>query len=220
VKIKKFLRQNGSFLAALTILLVVRGTFADQNVVPSGSMEPTIHIGDHILVDKTAYDLRLPYSGVRLWQRAEPERGDIVVFFRPQDGLRLVKRLVGLPGDRIHVENGFVTVNGEPVAGSKSGQSALNVGDHDEVIYQEVLGRHHATIKRTLSLVRTETTDYVVPENQYFAMGDNRDNSYDSRGWGFFPRESIQGRAVGVIYNVSWNPLPSAELDRIALKFD
>jgi signal peptidase I len=217
---KKILRRNASFFAAMSILFIVRGTFADQNLVPSGSMEPTIHIGDHILVDKTAYDLRVPFTDVRLANFAGPKRGDIVVFFRPSDGLRLVKRLVGLPGDHIRIKDGFVSINGEALPGSEDGEKSLAEAAQDEVLYTENIGLHHATIRRVRSMIRPEDGEYLVPQNQYFAMGDNRDNSYDSRGWGFFPRESIQGRAVGVIYNLSWNPLPSAELDRVGLRFD
>ena len=189
-----FFKRNASFFAALSLIFIVRGTFADQNVVPSGSMLPTIHIGDHILVDKTAYDLRLPYTGIRLFANHDPKRGDIIVFFNPQNDVRMVKRLVGLPGDHIHIENGIATVNG-----------VTESQEH---------------IQRIPSLEREESLDYAVPEDHYFAMGDNRDNSFDSRGWGFIPRANIQGKAVGVIYNLAWTPLPNVEWNRIAKSLD
>src|ERR1700679_3187629 len=112
---RKFIQSNISFFGCVLILFTVRGTFADQNYVPSGSMEPTIHVGDHIFVNKLAYDVHLPYMKTRVVEMADPQRGDIIVFHNPQSDIRMVKRLIGLPGDRIHIEDGFVTVNGAPI---------------------------------------------------------------------------------------------------------
>ena len=151
---------------ALTLLFVVRGTFADQYRVPSGSMEPTIQIGDHIFVDKLAYDLRLPFSDTIIAKLGDPQRGDIVVLFHPVTGLRLVKRVVGLPGD----------------------------------------------------LIETAQGPQIIPPESYFVMGDNRDNSSDSRAWGYVPRDNIRARAHGVLFNAQIWP-PRADLRRIAKVF-
>ena len=212
--------RNAGFVFCVMLLLIVRGTFADQNYVPSGSMEPTIHVGDTIFVNKMAYDIKIPWVGTVVKSVAEPQRGDIIVFFNPTNQMRLVKRLIGVPGDKIHIENGFVTINGERLAGDKNGEAVFAEAATDEVVYHEGVGHHFAMIKRTRSMFRPESMDIVVPEGQYFAMGDNRDNSYDSRGWGFFPRENIQGQALGVIYNLSWNPLPNIDVKRFGLSFN
>lgn len=218
--IQQFINRHRNFLACLGVMFVVRGTFADQNYVPTGSMEPTIQVGDHILVNKVAYDLRLPYSEVTLASFASPQRGDVVVFINPKNKMRMVKRVVGLPGDHLRVHDGFITVNGQPVSGSASGEHVVADWSQDEVFYPEQLGSHHAEIKRTHSLLRHEDGEYQVPADHFFAMGDNRDNSLDSRGWGFIPRQKIEGQAVGVIYNLSWNPLPQLEMSRTGLKFN
>lgn len=214
-----FFRRHRSYVFYFCLLFVVRGAFADHNYVPSGSMEPTIQIGDSLLVNRAAYDLKIPFSGFTLVNVGEPERGDIVVFHNPQSDVRMVKRLVGMPGDRLYVRNGLISINGQPVPGSEVIVKAFAESPHDEVVYTEQLGSHVATIKRTKSLLRFDELEVVIPADHYFAMGDNRDNSHDSRGWGLIPREKIVGRAEGVIYNVSFNPLPNIKPERVGLKF-
>lgn len=107
---KAFFHHHRSTLAALSLLFVIRGTFADQYRVPSGSMEPTIQVGDHIFADKLAYDLRLPYSDYILAKTGDPKRGDIIVFLHPVSGTRMVKRVAGVPGDRVETKDGFTVV--------------------------------------------------------------------------------------------------------------
>lgn len=216
---KSFFMRNKSFLAGLAVLFVVRGTFADHNVVPSGSMEPTIEVGDHLFVNRVAYDLKLPFSDFRLMSLWEPNRGDIIVFHNPQSDLRMVKRLIGLPGDHIRVRDGFVWINGTAIPGSQDGQRAIARSSEAGFIYQEQIDAHLASIKRIPLMSRPDEIEVVVPAGMYFAMGDNRDNSYDSRGWGFIPRTKIIGRAEGVIYNMRWDPNPRVYLKRTLLKF-
>jgi signal peptidase I len=218
MKLRKIIQQNRSFFTGLAIIFIVRGSFADQNIVPSGSMEPTIQIGDHIYVNRAAYDLKFPFSEYTLVSLNDPQPGDIIVFHNPQTDVRMVKRLIGLPGDRIHVRNGLITINGKPIEGSEIGAKLLAESADDEINYQERMGKHLATIKRTQSMFRPDDLEIVVPAGQYFAMGDNRDNSYDSRGWGTIPRSKIVGKAEAVIFNVSWNPLPEMKLERIGQK--
>ena len=214
-----FWRNNRSYFLAMSLLLVVRGTFADQNRVPSGSMEPTIQVGDHILVNRMAYDLKLPFTETTLVTLNEPQRGDVIVFHNPQTDVRMVKRLIGVPGDHLHVHNGIVFINGESIPGSDQTLRQLAASDTDEFLYQEYVGTHVATIKRTRSLFRHDDVDIVIPVGQYFAMGDNRDNSYDSRAWGLVPRAKIVGRAEGVLFNVNFRPLPKVQLARTAQRF-
>jgi signal peptidase I len=217
---KTLLRNNARFVFYIFLIVLVRGSFADQNYVPSGSMEPTIHVGDAIYVDKMAYDIKFPMTGHVIKHLSDPSRGDIVVFFNPKTDVRMVKRVIGLPGDHVRVVDGFATINGQPLGGDV--QAALNFANsaQDEMVYLETVGGHHAHIRRTRNLARYEDLDFVIPPHKYFAMGDNRDNSWDSRGWGFIPRENIAGRARGVIYNVSWNPLPSVEWERFFSRLD
>jgi signal peptidase I len=165
-----FLRKHAKTLALVGLIFVVRGTFADHFYVPSGSMEPTIHIGDFVLTNKMAYDLRLPYSGVVLKHLGEPQRGDIVVFYGPADGKRLIKRFVGVPGDHVVVGLGEVRINGELMGYAPT---------------------------------PNERADFIIPKDRYYAMGDNRGNSLDSRYWGLVPRENIVARAHHVAVNIS-----------------
>ena len=182
-------------------------------------MEPTIEIGDHLYVNLVAYDLKLPFSEFRLMPLSEPERGDIIVFHNPRSDMRMVKRLIGLPGDHIRVHNGFIWINGAAVVGSQDGQRSFAHSPEAGFVYYEQIDTHMASIKRIPLMSRPDETEVVVPEGMYFAMGDNRDNSYDSRGWGFIPRTKILGRAEGVIYNIRWAPRPSVRLKRTLLKF-
>lgn len=217
--IRSFLKRNAVFIASAACILIVRGTFADQNYVPTGSMEPTIQVGDHILVNKTAYDLKLPYSKIALARLNEPQRGDIIVFLHPRTGMRMVKRLIALPGDRVHIENGFVSINGQLLPGSIDGMRDFRESEKEEIVYSEKVGPHLAQVRRVHAWAHPENFEFEVPAEQYFAMGDNRDNSSDSRVWGFVPRANVEGRAVGVIYNMAWSPLHVAP-ERTANKFD
>lgn len=220
IRPKSFLARNRGFLLSLFTLFLVRGTFADQYYIPSGSMEPTLHIGDHVVVDKTAYSIKLPFTDVKLKDTGEPRRGDIAVFFNPKDGKRLIKRIVALPGDHVRIKNGFISINGTAVSGTKTGVEALAQAQRNEVFYTEQFTDHSAIIKRTHSLFRPEDREFTVPEGNYFAMGDNRDNSSDSRVWGFVPRANLQGRAIAVALNLAWTPVPIPDLSRLAIALD
>lgn len=167
---KDFFRKNTRFMVLVTLIFLVRGTFADQYWVPSGSMLPTIQIGDLVLTNKMAYDLKLPFTQVSLMRTGEPQRGDIVVFTGPADGKRLVKRFVGMPGDQIEIRAGEIYINHE------------YMGTYPE-----------GDVTRTI----------IIPKDRYFAMGDNRGNSLDSRYWGFVPRENILAKAHHVAFNLS-----------------
>lgn len=188
-------------LLVMAIILPFRSAIADWYEVPSGSMKPTIVEGDRIFVDKLAYDLKLPFTTVHLAHWADPARGDIVVFYAPDDGMRLVKRVIGVPGDVVELRADALYVNGAPAV-YRGVEPAVEAG---EIAAEESLGqRSHAVMflpgvaaYRTFGPVR-------VPPGEYFMMGDNRDNSRDSRYFGFVPRAAIVGRATRVV--MSLNP--------------
>ncbi len=191
---------------AVTILLLLFGTttLCQAFVIPTGSMEDTLLVGDHLLVDKLAYAPSGPI-GRRLLPYEEPRHGDIIVFRYPPDIREtLVKRLIGMPGDRIRIANGVVYRNGialnEPYVYHKYAYNpALDSFPWEccRPVKEEaaVEAQHNMLAKNTIE------GEVVVPANQFFAMGDNRDNSSDSRYWGFVPRENITGKPLLVYWS-------------------
>lgn len=191
------------FAVFLLVMAPLRSAVVDWNWVPSGSMKPTIMVGDLVFVDKLAYDLRVPFTTRRICTWAEPSRGDIAVLFSPRDGTRLVKRVVGLPGDAIEMRADVLFVNG-----IRQGYSILDprpfLRDMPEtrnavVAVEHLGGRDHliAVIPDRPAL-RT-FGPCLVPRGGYFVMGDSRDNSNDSRFFGPVARQDIVGRATLVI---------------------
>ncbi len=196
----RLIRLWREWLRPILVVLVLLGSFrsavADWNDVPTGSMRPTILEGDRIFIDKHAYDWRVPFLGWRVAERSDPARGEIVIFPSPVDGVRLVKRVVGLPGDVIEVRNGRVLVNGAPLEyrlGSGTAGAAL----------EEELGEHpHAVLAGGTLASLHDFGPATVPPAHYFMMGDNRDNSLDSRVFGAVAREKIEGRALAIALSV------------------
>ena len=195
---KKLLRETLTLAGLVLVLLSARSSLADHNVVPSSSMWPTLEIGDHILVDKRAYGLRLPFSHWYLTQASGPARGDVVVLDSPVDGTRLVKRVVAIPGDRVEVRAGRLWLNGQET------ETRLAPGGFEEVLD----GRAHR-----LSLEAGGGPDCgprTLGADRYLVLGDNRGNSADGRTFGDVPRERILGRVLGVFLrqgNFTWIPL-------------
>jgi len=192
------------------VLFSIRSSLADWNDVPSASMQPTILAGDRIFVNKLAYDLKVPFTTWHLAQWSNPQRGDIVVFYSPYDGTRLVKRVVGLPGDTVELRNDQLIINGQPME-----YAPLPAGISDQLpeverersllATEQLSGHSHAVMaipgvpaKRTFGPVQ-------VPEGHYFMMGDNRDNSFDSRYFGVVERKRIVGRATAVVLSLDRN---------------
>ena len=186
------------------VVIPLKSSLADWNWVPTGSMNPTILEGDLIYVNKIAYDLRIPLTMHRLAKWSDPERGDIVICFSPEDGVRLVKRVIGLPGDTIQMKNNTLFLNGEPVVYTKIGGNYTDILSGKRrvkcVLAMEDLGRVTHTVMSIPSIEAMRSFGPVtVPQGSYFVMGDNRDSSRDSRYFGFVDRESIVGKAKGVI---------------------
>jgi len=191
-----------SLLVILLVITAFRSAIADWNDVPTGSMRPTILEGDRIVVNKLAYDLKLPYAGWRLARWGDPARGDIVVLFSPGDGKRLVKRVVGLPGDRVAVRGGLLVVNGTTQRYSPLDPGMVTALDLDvplPILAAEELGEARHAVMLAASPPRHDSFPTVtVPDGHYFVMGDNRDRSLDSRQFGPVQRERIVGRATAV----------------------
>ncbi len=192
-----------------TVVLVVfsfRSSIADWNDVPTGSMKPSIVEGDRVFVNKLAYDLKVPFTRVRLANWGNPERGDVVVFFAPSDGTRMVKRVIGLPGDRIDLVDNRVFVNGEALAYKPMdpwfGEQLPEAERRGGLFATEELGGREHPMMITPSLPAPRTAGpFIVPEEHYFMMGDNRDNSLDSRFYGAVERDRIVGRSTAVVFS-------------------
>ncbi len=193
-------------VAAFVIFVVVpvKSSLADWNWVPTGSMKPTIMEGDLIFVNKLAYDLRVPLTLHRLASWSEPRRGDVVVCLSPEDGTRLVKRVIGMPGDIVQMSGDVLLLNGQPLAYRLLDRDypvdLPGGGEADGVLATEDLGRtEHSVVSIPGIRAMRNFGPIVVPEGGYFVMGDNRDLSRDSRYFGIVPRESILGRAGAVV---------------------
>ncbi len=194
----------------IVVVLVVggfRSAVADWNDVPTGSMKPTILEGDRIVVNKLAYDLKIPFTSWRLFRWGSPQRGDVVVLFSPDDGKRLVKRVVGLPGDRLALRDNRLLINGRPLAYGPLPPDAVvgysPSGRLRRLLAAEELGDHAHPVMITPEVPAMRFFGpLTVPAGEYFVMGDNRDESGDSRVFGFVPADSIVGRATAIAGSV------------------
>ena len=208
-----------SFFPIILAVLVLRSFVVEPFRIPSGSMLPTLLVGDFILVNKYAYGLRLPVLNTRVVEIGSPQRGDVMVFRYPQDpSVDYIKRVVGLPGDRVSYINKTVFVNGERVEQQPDGtseQAQCRVFVDGRIVQTaterrlETLGeKHHAILACPGG--NGLRRDFTVPAGQYFVMGDNRDNSNDSRFWGTVPEENLVGKAFMIWLNVGeWGRIGS-----------
>jgi signal peptidase I len=199
-----------SLFPVLLIVLLFRSFLFEPFKIPSGSMIPTLLVGDFILVNKYAYGLKLPVLNTRIISVGEPKRGDVVVFRYPVNlSVNFIKRLVGLPGDTITYRDKQLFINGELVATENQGiyssaEVKCSTPESDAHRAQEQLGDvQHSTLIHLGSPGRDG--QWEVPPGHYFMMGDNRDRSNDSREWGFVPEENLMGRAVGIWMNFDLN---------------
>lgn len=218
---------------ALPFLLITaaKSALADINYVPSGSMQPTILCGDVVFINKLAYDLRVPFTTARLARWAEPARGDIVVCFAPDDGTRLVKRVVGQPGDTLELRRDILLVNGvaqtySPLAADARGVRDLEPAERESAIFaseQLAGGSHthpHAVMVLPAQPALRSFAPVRVPAGHYFMLGDNRDNSRDSRFFGFMPRAEIIGAATGVFVSADLHRWLRPRFDRFFTRLD
>lgn len=197
--LQSFLKGWGASLAiAILIATSFKSAIADWNDIPTGSMEPTILIGDRVFVNKLAYDLKIPYTTVHLASWSDPKRGDIVVFYSPEDGKRLIKRVVGVPGDTIGMKHNRLFVNGAFLTYQQSSEEGITPKDlngQPPLLFMEKLPDQSHAVQFLPQRHSLSTFEPIkIPEGQYFMMGDNRDNSADSRFFGFVDRCLIVGR--------------------------
>jgi signal peptidase I len=195
----------------LVVLFSFRSAVADYNVVPTGSMKPSIIEGDRIFVNKLAYDLKIPFTKIHVAQWSDPKRGDVVVFDRPSDGVRLVKRVVAIPGDTLLLRDNHLFINGQAATYdtlSADVQNQVQAAQRSGHSYyrESILGESHPVM--FWPRIFNEKRNYgplTVPPGQYFMMGDNRDNSEDSRFIGFIPRDNIVGRSSRVVVSLDYD---------------
>jgi signal peptidase I len=197
----------GSILITLLIVTSFKSAIADWYVVPTGSMKPTIIEGDRILTNKLAYNLRIPFTTMQIVRWGSPSRGDIVVFNSPNDGKCLVKRVVGLPGDTIAMNNNRLYINGEQLGYESLAQESLGtslpIDDVGLQFYREDLtGHKHTTMVTPFRPSMRTFPPVAVPDHHYFMMGDNRDNSADSRYFGFVDQKEILGQATAIVISL------------------
>lgn len=190
----QFIKENVSFLLLILVLFASRSSFADWYVVPTGSMLPTIVEGDRIFVDKMAYRLEVPFTDIEIMQTGQPKRGDIVVFNSEKAGNRLVKRLIGEPGDRIAMFDNKLIINGYPISYEDSENTLQKTEVLDNVA--------HIVQFIPVAEARDNFAEVIVPKGHYLVLGDNRNNSADSRYYGFVPAIEIQGKAKKVLVSL------------------
>ena len=200
-----FFKENKSLLLFISLMLVFRSAVADWNDVPTGSMKPTIVEGDRILINKMAYDLKLPFSQQTLIKFTDPERNDIVIFESKVADKRLVKRVIGIPGDTVSMDKNQLLINQE-VASYKV---VASKGDY--ILSEESIAGNSHLIRTKVQPGNASNSqlanfrEVTIPEGYYLMMGDNRDNSADSRVIGLVPREEIIGRSNKVAFSLNYD---------------
>lgn len=197
-----------SFFPVLLIVITLRSFVAEPFRIPSGSMIPTLEIGDFILVKKYAYGIRLPIIHTKIFETEQPKRGDVVVFrFPPQPKVNFIKRLIGLPGDEVvWTKDKKLIINGKPVTYEANGTHEILGMNGRKVKVQKLKEILPDDDAHDLILLpgSTRSGKFIVPEGHYFMMGDNRDNSRDGRSWGFVPEANLVGKASLVWMHWNW----------------
>lgn len=191
------------FLIVLIAVSTFRSAVADWNDVPTGSMKPSILPGERIFVNKIAYDLKIPFTRVRLAQWDDPQRGDVVVFDSPADGRLLVKRVIGVPGDLVAMRDNALLIDDQPLAYSALDARATATSALEQqanwFATEHLPGARHPVMVSRTEHPAPNFGPIRVPDGRYLMLGDNRDHSADSRFFGFVPRQAIRGRAIAVI---------------------
>jgi len=209
-KLKTFWKNNRQLVVFIVLMSVFRSAVADWYTVPTGSMQPTIKEGDRIVVNKMAYDLRVPFSQTSIVRTGEPERGEIIVFESDAAQNRLIKRVIGLPGDKISLKDEVLFINGEKLNYTVTNQ------DSNEIFANETINgfTHKIRIEKNASDQFSNFGTTIVPDDHYLVMGDNRRNSADSRAYGFIPRSELKGKAMTVAFSLDYDDYYIPRSDR------
>ncbi|PID33730.1 MAG: signal peptidase I [Thiotrichales bacterium] len=209
-KLFSIIKNNKGFLFFILFLFIFRGAIADWHPVPTGSMKPTILEGDVVWENKLAYDLQIPFTDISLMRTGEPKRGDIIVFTSAAADKRMIKRLMGLPGDTIEVKNNQLVINNEAAKYTALRDKTLEPQrdiDKEKGVYAleslSDLEPHTVQLKPEEYNPLKNFKKITVPADHYFFMGDNRDNSADSRYYGFIPRSEIRGHATHILLSLN-----------------
>ena len=222
-RLKKIWREWRGFFVFVAVMLVFRSAIADWNQVPSGSMKPSILAGDRIVVDKLAYDLRVPFTLTRITRWSEPRRGDIVTFPSPKDERLFVKRIVGIPGDQVEMRRNQLVINGEhaiytPLSREEVRELPMAYTLAHRFYRESILGNERVVMvdspRKPSYTGYTSFARVTVPEGNYLVLGDNRDNSGDFRVIGFVARERILGRAHAIAFSLDYEKYYAPRLDR------
>ncbi|WGL58976.1 signal peptidase I [Pigmentibacter sp. JX0631] len=208
----KYLKEFKEIFIIIFCIFVFRSSFVNWYVIPSGSMLPTLKIGDHVVVNKMAYGFMLPFMETRIFSWSKPQRGEIVVFQGPpqEGGQVLIKRIVAIENDKVEFVKGLLHVNGVPVQESieNNREVLTDTGSADDfndynLIKETSLSQNSFYIlkKKNEGMTFMEKKTWIVPAGKLFFLGDNRDNSFDSRFWGMIDEKSIYGKAFFISYS-------------------
>ncbi|MCZ8530035.1 signal peptidase I [Alteromonas sp. PRIM-21] len=204
--IKQSVKNNLPFILLIVLLFSFRSSVADWYHVPSGSMEPTIMVGDRVVVDKSAYTLELPFTDVVVARTGDIKRGDIVIIDSSAADTRLIKRVIAVEGDKVALNNNVLFINGEKAALTFS---------NEQVYSEDILGHNRTIALNPIPSPAKSFNMVTVPKAHVLAMGDNRNNSVDSRYYGFIPVEEVQGKATSVAFSLDTHDMYLPRKDRV-----
>ena len=202
-RLSKLWKENKSLFVFICLMLVFRSAVADWSDVPTGSMKPTIVEGDRIFINKMAYDIRLPFTHISLVKLAEPQTNDIIIFDSLVSNKRLVKRVIGVPGDNVTMKNNKLAINGQRISYQEATHKNSHSANYDDKT-ETINGQPHLIRIKNISSDLADFSEIIVPAGQYLVLGDNRDNSADSRVMGFVPRNEIVGRSSKVAFSLNY----------------
>lgn len=214
----RLLKTHKSFVIFISLMLVFRSAVADWNDVPTGSMKPTIIEGDRILINKLAYDINIPFIQKSLVKLADPKVNEIIIFESQVSNKRLVKRVIGVPGDIVSLEDNKLIINNKKVNYTAVEQSRENTNNISAQVFTENISAHEHFIQLAgASNQLANFSPVKVPEDHYLVLGDNRNNSADSRVIGFVPRDEIIGRSSKVVLSLNYDNYFLPRSDRFLL---
>lgn len=217
------LRDNKGFIVFLCLFGVFRTAVADWNPIPSSSMHPNLLEGDVVFVNRMAYDLKVPLTDIVVSHLGNPVRGDVVTFASPKDGTRLIKRIVAVPGDVVEMRNEQLIINGTPAQYRVEDEAmeSLPGGALDAYrLHETVAGRGHRIQVMPQLQARSNFAPITIPADQFMMLGDNRDNSADSRYIGLVPRRLLVGRAVRVLVSANYQGNWAPRMERFGMRLD